>query len=99
VHTTDRRVEEAAGTMATSGENSGIFHTINGLVSEEHTLRERSTRQQGLRPDEHERLRAVEVELDQCWDLLRQRRAKSEFGQDPAEASVRSAREVEGYQN
>lgn len=85
--------------MNTSGENRGIFHTIDSLVAEEHALRERSTRNQGLDAEQRERLRAVEVELDQCWDLLRQRRAKSEFGQDPAQAQVRSAREVEGYQN
>ena len=47
--------------------------------------------------EEHARLRSVEVELDQCWDLLRQRRAKREFGQDPDDAEVRSERTVEGY--
>ena len=48
--------------------------------------------------EEHARLRDVEVELDQCWDLLRQRQAKQEFGQDPDTAQVRDARTVEGYQ-
>ncbi|MCA1221243.1 DUF2630 family protein [Streptomyces sp. 8L] len=84
--------------MSASNDDKGIFHTINGLVDEEHTLRERSTAAQGLAAEERERLRAVEVELDQCWDLLRQRRAKSEYGEDPAEAKVRPASEVEGYQ-
>ena len=47
--------------------------------------------------EEHQRLRALEVELDQCWDLLRQRRALRETGGDPREARVRPAGEVEGY--
>ncbi|WP_329456976.1 DUF2630 family protein [Streptomyces sp. NBC_01497] len=84
--------------MSASNDNKGIFHTIDDLVDEEHRLRERSVGTQGLAAEERERLRAVEVELDQCWDLLRQRRAKSEFGEDPAEAKVRPANEVEGYQ-
>ena len=47
--------------------------------------------------DEQTRLRALEVELDQCWDLLRQRRAKREFGENPADAQVRDAGTVENY--
>ncbi|EUA93059.1 hypothetical protein MPS_1730 [Mycobacterium pseudoshottsii JCM 15466] len=47
--------------------------------------------------EEHERLRLIEIELDQCWDLLRQRRALRETGGDPREASVRPAGQVEGY--
>ncbi|MEO7448019.1 MAG: DUF2630 family protein [Humibacillus sp.] len=47
--------------------------------------------------DEHARLQTVEVELDRCWDPLRQRRAKREFGEDPDIAEVRSERTVEGY--
>ena len=47
--------------------------------------------------EEHDRLRRLEVELDQCWDLLRQRRAKREFGENPDEAAVRPERTVEGY--
>jgi hypothetical protein len=43
-------------------------------------------------------LREVEVELDRCWDLLRQRRAQEEFGRDPNDAEVRSAETVEHYQ-
>jgi len=46
---------------------------------------------------QHQRLRLVETELDQCWDLLRQRRALRETGGDPREAQVRPAGEVEGY--
>jgi hypothetical protein len=48
---------------------------------------------------EHERLRKLEVELDQCWDLLHQRRARRSAGLDPDEAQVRDAGTVEGYVN
>jgi hypothetical protein len=48
--------------------------------------------------DKHERLAELKVELDQCWDLLRQREAREEFGQDPDEAAVRDAGVVEGYE-
>ena len=47
--------------------------------------------------EEHQRLDRIETELDQCWDLLRQRRAKREFGEDPNEAEVRREGVVEGY--
>ena len=46
---------------------------------------------------EEQRLRDVEVQLDQCWDLLRQRRARREFGRNPDDADVRDAGTVEGY--
>ncbi|MFF4245931.1 DUF2630 family protein [Streptomyces sp. NPDC001822] len=75
-----------------------IFENIDGLISEERALRTRSTADLGLSPEERARLREVEVQLDQCWDLLRQRRALSEFGEDPSQARVRPADEVEGYQ-
>ncbi len=51
-----------------------------------------------LSEEQHARLREVEVSLDQCWDLLRQRRAHREFGQNPDEATVRPAVVVEHYQ-
>ncbi|MFB4423334.1 DUF2630 family protein [Streptomyces sp. QL37] len=76
-----------------------IFENIDGLIAEERALRARSTAELGLSAEERSRLREVEVQLDQCWDLLRQRRALSEFGEDPAEARVRPADEVEGYQS
>ncbi|MFI8003802.1 DUF2630 family protein [Streptomyces sp. NPDC086010] len=75
-----------------------IFDNIDGLISEERALRTRSTADLGLSAEERSRLREVEVQLDQCWDLLRQRRALSEFGDDPSKARVRPADEVEGYQ-
>ncbi|MDN5767135.1 MAG: DUF2630 family protein [Humibacillus sp.] len=79
-------------------EDMNIQEHIGSLIDEEHQLR--SALQQGSisRDDEHDRLRTVEVELDQCWDLLRQRRAKREFGENPEEAAVRSEKVVEGYQ-
>ncbi|WP_326792533.1 DUF2630 family protein [Streptomyces sp. NBC_00841] len=76
-----------------------IIDNIGGPISEERTLRNRSTRNMGLRADEKSCLRTVEVQLDQCWDLLRQRRALSEFGDDPNAARVRPADEAEGYQS
>jgi hypothetical protein len=67
-----------------------IFERINGLVEEEHRLRDG----EGTDP---ERLRRLEEQLDQCWDLLRQRRAKREFDQPASDAQVRSADTVEHY--
>ena len=74
-----------------------IQHHIKSLIDEERQLR--SALQEGsiTVDEEHARLKSLEVELDQCWDLLRQRRAKREFGQDPDDAEVRSERTVEGY--
>jgi protein-arginine kinase activator protein McsA len=74
-----------------------IVSRITKLVSEEHEL-EKTHVGKGLSPAETERLRSVEVQLDQCWDLLRQRRARREYGQDPDDAIVRDRDTVEGYQ-
>ncbi|MFD9290207.1 DUF2630 family protein [Streptomyces sp. NPDC060030] len=74
-----------------------IFENIDELITEERALRARSTAELGLSAEERSRLGEVEVRLDQCWDLLRQRRALSEYGEDPSEARVRPAGEVEGY--
>ena len=70
-----------------------ILHHIQELVDEEHRL------QQAAQPgdDTHERVRHIQEQLDQCWDLLRQRRARQEFGQDPEGAQVRDVKTVEGY--
>ncbi|OLO32128.1 hypothetical protein PZ61_0217415 [Streptomyces sp. MNU77] len=76
-----------------------IFENIDDLVTEERGLRDRSVAKMGLSADDKARLRAVEIQLDQCWDLLRRRRALSEYGEDPATAKVRPADEVEGYQS
>jgi uncharacterized protein DUF2630 len=81
--------------------DESITARIEGLVAEEDDLRRR---EQQDRPDadalerDRERLRAVEVELDRCWDLLRQRRAREEFGLDPGAASARGADTVEHYE-
>jgi predicted nuclease with TOPRIM domain len=70
---------------------------IRDLVAEEKNLREQLQRGEIDASEEHDRLRRLETELDQCWDLLRQRRALRDSGGDPREASVRPADEVEGY--
>ena len=72
-----------------------IIAQIDGLIAEEHELRARAVEE--LSPDDQERIDELEVRLDQCWDLLRQRRAREEFGQDPDDASARPTDTVEGY--
>ena len=70
---------------------------IHHLVAEEKTLRAQLQHGEISTSEEHERLRRIEIELDQCWDLLRQRRALRETGGDPSAATVRPPGEVEGY--
>ena len=81
--------------------DESIAARIERLVNEEEQLRGREQTDRGD-PDalegERERLRAVEVELDQCWDLLRQRRALRDAGTDPNQAQARDADTVERYQ-
>ena len=74
-----------------------IVARITRLVDEEHEL-EKTHVGKGLSPTESGRLRSVEVQLDQCWDLLRQRRARRQYGEDPSEAHARNESTVEGYQ-
>ena len=73
-----------------------VMDRIGALVEEEHTL-EREAVGEGLDEAKQARLHEVEVALDQCWDLLRQRRARRNAGQDPDTASVRPEGTVEGY--
>ena len=73
-----------------------IVTRVGELSEEEHRL-QRSHEGEPLGGDEQERLRSLEVALDQCWDLLRQRRARRDAGQDPDEAGVRPEGTVEGY--
>jgi hypothetical protein len=73
--------------------DKSILDHINALIDEEHHLRSGN----GMAPEQTTRLQKVEVELDQCWDLLRQRRAKREFGRDPDTAEPREAGTVENY--
>ena len=74
-----------------------ILAQVNKLVAAEQGLRAKLQHHEIDESEEQKRLRAVEVALDQCWDLLRQRRALRETGGDPREARVRPADEVEGY--
>jgi hypothetical protein len=78
-------------------DDAEVISRIGALVDEEHGL-EREAGQQGPDSDAASRLREVEVALDQCWDLLRQRRARREMGQDPDDARVRPPEVVERYQ-
>ena len=74
-----------------------LLHTIEKLVNEEHELMQEA--EEGQMDDtKHARMREIEVRLDQCWDLLRQRRARREFGLNPDEATVRDPEIVEHYQ-
>ena len=71
-----------------------VLQHIEELVSQEHRLQGQDT----LSEDERARLRGVQVELDQCWDLLRQRRALRTVGKDPDKAQVRPPEIVEKYE-
>jgi hypothetical protein len=73
-----------------------LLGRIDDLVEEEHAL-ERQAASDGLDEDQQARLRHLEVQLDQCWDLLRQRRARRDAGLDPEDAQVRPEGTVEGY--
>jgi Protein of unknown function (DUF2630) len=70
-----------------------LFSRIHELVDEEHQLRERSEHSE----QDRRRLGELEAHLDQCWDLLRQRRAKRQYGEDPDEAQTRPESQVESY--
>ena len=71
-----------------------MHQQIEHLVGEEHLLLEKGG---AVTADERTRLGAINVQLDRLWDLLRQRRARAEFGQDPSVAHERSAETVEKY--
>jgi hypothetical protein len=81
--------------MAT--DDSKVRDHIEELVAEEHRLFEHSG-EQGLSEADHDRLAAVRVELDRYWDLLRQRRAYEEYGENPDGASLRDEATVENYE-
>jgi hypothetical protein len=74
-----------------------VQNHIEQLVAEEHRLLSHSG-EEGLTPKDHERLAQVRVELDRYWDLLRRRRAREEFGQDPDDVVLRDETVVEGYE-
>jgi len=77
-------------------DDTEVLGRINELAREEHELFERESRA-NVSDADRERLRRIEVTLDQCWDLLRQRRARRAAGLDPDEARVRDERTFEGY--
>jgi len=77
-------------------DDTEIVKEINRLSEEEHRLEEAHVGE-ALAPKERERLRRIEVELDQCWDLLRQRRARRSVGQDADGATTRPEGVVEHY--
>jgi hypothetical protein len=74
-----------------------ILGRIDGLIQTEHALRARLAAGQLTTDEEQAALKSAEDALDQCWDLLRQRRAKREFGGDASLAAPRPASEVEDY--
>jgi hypothetical protein len=75
-------------------DDSSVLAKIEELVEEEHSLLRSG---EGEGPERHRRLEEVKVELDRCWDLLRQRRAREEFGQNPDRVHARDADTVERY--
>jgi hypothetical protein len=78
-------------------EDEDVLSQINTLAEEEHKLFQRAGTDDGISDSEHRRLKDIEVQLDQCWDLLHQRRARRRAGLDPDEAKVRDPSTVEGY--
>jgi hypothetical protein len=74
-----------------------IFGRINALSDEEEQLWEHAGDGHGLTAEEHDRLGAIKVELDRCYDLLHQREARRAAGLNPADAALRPAEVVEDY--
>jgi Protein of unknown function (DUF2630) len=79
-------------------EDKEIMAHISELIATEHALRQQHAAGELTGAQEREQLRSAEEALDQCWDLLRQRRARREFGENPDGAAARPVSEVEGYQ-
>lgn len=80
--------------------DESVLARIEALVQEEHALQSREqadSTDSGALAGDRERLDRLSVELDRCWDLLRQRRARRDAGQDPDEAHVRDEGTVERY--
>jgi hypothetical protein len=77
-------------------DDTEILHRINDLAAEEHELFQRESRGEANETDRG-RLESLQVTLDQCWDLLHQRRARRDAGMNPDDAEVRGASTVEGY--
>jgi hypothetical protein len=79
-------------------EDQDVLQSINKLAAEEHELFEKESEGEASK-EERQRLQELQVQLDQCWDLLHQRRARRNAGLDPGEAQVRDPGTVEGYVN
>jgi hypothetical protein len=80
--------------MADKTSDTTVLHVIQRLADEERMLYEKSD----LSEAERERIRLINIELDQAWDLLRQRRARREFGENPDDAKIRPSSIVEKYE-
>ena len=78
-------------------DDSDILARIREMVDAEHELRRTMQENPGEISDAPKRLHDLEAALDQCWDLLRQRRAHREFAQDPNESQTRPREQVERY--
>ncbi|HKX14176.1 MAG TPA: DUF2630 family protein [Propionibacteriaceae bacterium] len=78
-------------------DDSDILARIREMVDAEHELRRKMQENPGEISDGAQRLHDLEASLDQCWDLLRQRRAHREFAQDPDESRARPREQVERY--
>jgi hypothetical protein len=78
-------------------DDAQVHNSIEKLVAEEHELWEREAGGNAT-DDDRQRLESIKVSLDQCWDLLRQRRALREAGRDPDAADVRAPEVVETYE-
>lgn len=78
-------------------DDQAIHDHISELIASERELRRKLSTGEITAPQEHAQLREAEVQLDRLWDLLRQRQARREFDQDPAEAVERPADVVENY--
>ncbi len=89
------RKKDKKGKKGKKGKDAKVLRRIEKLVAEEHALYEKEA---GLADDERARLDDLQVQLDRCWDLLRQRRARREFGNDPDRARARDAETVESYE-
>ena len=74
-----------------------ILKQIQTLVDREHQLRSESQEGEIPQAEEQSQLRQLEESLDQCWDLLRQRRARREYGQNPDDSAARPVQQVENY--
>ncbi|WIM98261.1 DUF2630 family protein [Actinoplanes oblitus] len=78
-------------------DDNSVLSRIHGLVEEEHQLRQQLSEGKISSTEEHARLKDLEEALDQCWDLLRRRRAARDVGNDPDAERAHAVSEVENY--